>query len=278
MANRIGNSVSLMKASLNVLRLDKELMLFPIMSGIASVLVMASFIVPVVWTGAWEIVEGTQGGYVEMSIVFAMYVLLYTVTFYFNAALVGAALIRLDGGDPTVGDGLAIAAKRMGSILQYAVIAATVGMILRMISERGGLFAKIAAMIGGIAWTMATYLAVPVLVTKDISAIDAIKESAQVFKRTWGENLAGNYGLGWAMFLLFMAWSVGSVGVMIGLATVAPVAVLPVMLIAGAGYLFLMVLASALHGVYTAALYRYAMTGDAGVFDGQVVGNAFSPK
>lgn len=278
MANRIGNSVSLMKASLNVLKLDKELMLFPIMSGIASVLVMASFVVPVVWTGAWETLDTTQGGYAEMSIVFVMYVLLYTVTFYFNAALVGAALIRLDGGDPTVGDGLAIAAKRMGSILQYAVIAATVGMILKTISDRGGLFAKIAAMIGGVAWTMATYLAVPVLVTKDIGAIDAIKESSQVFKRTWGENLAGNYGLGWAIFLLVMFWSVGWIGAVVALASVAPMAVLPVVLIGGAGYVFLMVLASALHGVYTAALYRYAMTGDAGVFDGQVVGNAFSPK
>ena len=278
MANRIGNSVSLMRASFNVLKLDKELMLFPIMSGIASVLVMASFVVPVVMTGGGELLETTSGGYLELSIAFAMYVLLYTVTFYFNAALVGAALIRLDGGDPTVSDGLAIAAKRMGSILQYAVIAATVGMILKMISERGGIFASIAAMIGGVAWTMATYLAVPVLVTKDIGAIDAIKESAQVFKRTWGENLAGNYGLGWAIFLLVMFWSVAWIGTVVGLATVAPIAALPVVLIGGAGYVFLMVLASALHGVYTAALYRYAMTGDTGVFDSQVVGNAFSPK
>ena len=98
MANRIGNSVSLMRASFNVLKLDKELMLFPIMSGIASVLVMASFIVPVVFTGAWEVLEATSGGYVELSIIFAVYVLLYTVTFYFNAALVGAAAAAMATG------------------------------------------------------------------------------------------------------------------------------------------------------------------------------------
>jgi len=39
MAGRIGNSVALMKASVNVLKLDKELMVFPVMSGVASVLV-----------------------------------------------------------------------------------------------------------------------------------------------------------------------------------------------------------------------------------------------
>ena len=93
-----------------------------------------------------------------------------------------------------------------------------------------------------------------------------------------GENLAGNYGLGWAIFLLVMFWSVAWIGTVVGLGMVAPVAVLPVVLIGGAGYVFLMVLASALHGVYTAALYRFAMTGDTGVFDSQVVGNAFSPK
>lgn len=278
MANRIGNSVSLMRASLNVLKLDKELLLLPVMSGIASMLVMASFIVPVVWSGAWQVFDGTGGSYLEMSIVFALYVLLYTVTFYFNAALVGAALIRLDGGDPTVSDGLSIAAKRMGTILQYAVIAATVGMILKMISDRGGLFAKIAAMVGGVAWTMATYLAVPVLVTKDIGAIDAIKESSQIFKRTWGENLAGNYGLGWAMFLLFVLWTGGTIGLTVLAGSVAPVAVLPILAVGGAGYLFLMVLASALHGVYTAALYRFAMTGEAGVFESDVVTNAFRVK
>ena len=63
MANRIGNSVSLMRASFNVLKLDKELMLFPIMSGIASVLVMASFVVPVVMTGGGEFLESGSGGY-----------------------------------------------------------------------------------------------------------------------------------------------------------------------------------------------------------------------
>jgi len=278
MANRVGNSVALMKASLNVLKLDKELMVFPVMSGIASALVIASFVAPVVATGAWQIFEGGSGGYLEMSIMFAMYVVLYTVTFFFNAALVGAALIRLDGGDPTVSDGLAIASKRMGSILGYAVIAATVGMVLRMISERGGMFAKIASMFAGVAWTLATYLAVPVLVTKNIGPIDAIKESAQIFKRTWGENMVGNMGLTWAMFFLYFAWTAAFVGLSVLAGTVAPVAVLPIVGVGFVGYIFLAIMGSALGGIYTAALYRYAMTGDTGMFDANLIGNAFRTK
>ncbi len=278
MAGSVGNSVALMKASMNVLKLDKELMVFPVMSGIASVLVMASFVTPIFLTGAGGVFESGDSSYLAMSVMFLFYVVQYTVIFFFNSALVGAALIRLDGGDPTVSDGLAIASKRMGSILGYAVIAATVGMILRMISERGGIFAKIAAGLMGMAWTLVTYMVVPVLVTKDIGPIDAIKESGAIFKRTWGEQVTGNFGLSWAMFFAFLAWTavLGAVGYVS--VAIAPVAIIPVIGVGLVGYVFLGLLGSALGGIYTAALYRYAMTGDTGYFDAQIMGNAFRPK
>lgn len=279
MAGSIGNSMTLMKASMNVLKLDKELLVFPVMSGVACVLVMASFAAPIFASGAGEVFANADSSYLAMAVMFLFYVVQYAVIFFFNSALVGAALIRLDGGNPTVSDGLAIASKRMGSILGYAMIAATVGMILRMISERGGLFAKIAAMIGGVAWTMATYLAVPVLVTKNIGALDAIKESAQIFRRTWGEQISGNFGLSWAMVLLFLGWTGLSFAVgWVAVTLVSPTAALPVVGIGVMGYVFIGLLGSALKGIYTAALYRYAMTGDAGSFDAQIVGNAFGAK
>ncbi|MDH3272308.1 MAG: DUF6159 family protein [Gemmatimonadota bacterium] len=278
MAGSISNSMALMKASVNVLKLDKELMIFPVMSGIASILVVASFVAPIAVTGAGEVFVDGQAGYLAMSVMFLFYVVQYTVIFFFNSALVGAALIRLDGGDPTVSDGLAIASKRMGSILGYAVMAATVGMVLKMISERGGIFAKIATAIAGMAWTLATYLAVPVLVTKDIGPIDAVKESAAIFKRTWGEQVTGNFGLSWAIFLAFLGWGALSFGVGWAAAMISPVALLPVIGVAIVGFLLLALMGSALSGIYTAALYRYAMTGDTGTFDARIMGNAFRPK
>ena len=279
MAGRLSNSLTLVKASVNVLRLDKELMVFPFMSGIATLLVGASFVAPIAMTGAWEIFDDNgQLSYLAMSIVFLFYVVQYAVIFFFNAALVGAALIRLDGGDPTVSDGLAIASKRMGSILGYAVIAATVGMILRMISERSGILGRIVVGLVGMAWTLATYLTVPVLVTKDIGPIDAVKESAMVFKRTWGEQVVGNFGMGWAIFLMMLAWTIVSGALFYLTATVMTAAVLPVIGIAVLGYVFLGLLGSALNGIYTAALYRYAMTGEVGNFDAQIMGSAFRSK
>jgi hypothetical protein len=279
MAGKMGNSFALMKASMNVLKLDKELMLFPVMSGIASVLVMASFAAPIFITGGGGIFEGGDAGYLEMSVMFLFYVVQYTVIFFFNSALIGAALIRLDGGDPTVSDGLAIASKRMGSILGYAVIAATVGMVLRMISQRGGIFAKIAASFAGMAWTLTTYLVVPVLVTKDIGPIDAIKESAAIFKRTWGEQVVGNFGLSGAVFLMMLAWTAVSFGIgFVGASLFGGFGVLAAVGIGIVGYVFLALIASALQGIYQAALYRYAMTGDTGIFDAQIMGSAFRQK
>mgnify|MGYP006969383255 CR=1 FL=1 len=278
MAGSIGNSVALMKASMNVLKLDKELLIFPVMSGIASVLVMASFIAPLALTNGWAVFEQGGGDYLAMTVMFLFYVVQYTVIFFFNSALVGAALIRLDGGDPTVSDGLAIASKRMGAILGYAVLSATVGMVLRMISERGGIFAKIAAAVAGMAWTLATYLAVPVLVTKDVGPIDAVKESAAIFKRTWGEQVAANFGLSWAMFFAFVGWTGVVVAAVYISSMIGAVAVIPALVVGVSGYVFLALLGSALGGIYTAALYRYAMTGDTGEFQADILGNAFRTK
>ena len=279
MAGSFSNSFALVKASVNVLKMDKELMVFPLLSGIAAVLVTASFVAPLAVTGGWEIfAEGESASYLSYALGFLFYLAQYTVIFFFNAALVGAALIRLDGGDPTVSDGLAIASKRMGAILGYAAIAATVGMVLRFISERTGFLGRMAVGLVGMGWTLATYLTVPVLVTKDLGPIDAVKESAGLFRKTWGEQVVGNFGLGWAIMLMAISWTIVGVGLMATVGSVVGAAVGPILICWVLGYIFLALLSSALKGVYTAALYRYAITGEAGYFDPHIMGNAFRPK
>ena len=92
---------------------------------------------------------------------------------YANSALVGAALIRLRGGDPTVSDGLRIASSHLGSIIGYAAISATVGLILRWLQDRGSL-GVLASSLFGLAWSLATFLAVPVLVSENLGPMDSI--------------------------------------------------------------------------------------------------------
>ncbi len=205
MFTRFSRSWELIKASGAVLRQDKELLLFPFFSAIATLLVSASFIVPLILTGAFErsIAPGDETAY--MVFVFLFYLVQYSIIFFFNSALVGAAMIRLDGGDPTVRDGLRIARGRLVQILGYAAIAATVGLILRIIEERAGFIGRWIAGLIGLAFTVATFLTVPILVSRDIGPVEAVKESAALLKKTWGENIIGNAGMGLVFFLFYLA-------------------------------------------------------------------------
>lgn len=281
---RLERSMALARASWSVLQQDRELLVFPVLSGIASIAVALTFLVPVIMFGVFQ--AGADGaavnfGPVSMVGTFLFYLVQYSVIFFFNSALVGAAMIRLEGGDPTVSDGLRIAFDRIGAILEYAALAATVGMVLRFIQERAGFLGKLLAGVAGIGWTLATYLAVPVLVHQRLGPIDVVKESAALFRKTWGEQMVGQGGIGLVVGLV--AFGTGAVGVGLTVATgmlgFPPFAVLGMVALTATSLLGVAVVGSAMKGIYSAALYRYATAGEAGgAFQGELLSGAFRPK
>ncbi len=283
MFERWTRSWLLVKASARVLLLDRQLLVFPLISSLAAIVVAACFILPVFGLG---MLDGlSEHGYdhqspVLYSVGFLFYVCMYFVIFFFNAALVGAVMIRFDGGTPTVGDGLRIASSKIGTILGYAVIAATVGMILRIIQERVGFVGKIIAGLLGAGWTIATYLVVPVLVARDVGPFDAVKESATLLKQTWGENVVGRGGIGAAFFLVHLVLIACGLGIIFVAAmsgSVALIAIAAVVVVLA--FMFSALVHAALSGIYSAALYRYA-AGGAGSngFDSEAMQMAFAPK
>jgi hypothetical protein len=278
---RWGRSWQLVKLCWGVLGQDKELVVFPIVSAIAVVIVTATFIVPGFFTGYWDSFAG-QDGSIPVSawlLLILFYLVQYLVIIFFNAALVSAAMVRLKGGDPTLGDGLRGAWSHIGAILGWAAIAATVGLILQLLRSRGGIGGAIVAALGGLAWNIITFLVVPVLVVEGVGPVQAIKRSGSLLKKTWGEQVIGNAGIG--LIFGLGAFLVGVVGVALGVfiisagATWAGVAVLVVTIVAVA---ILVMLGSTLHGIYSAALYQYAVDGDTGVFTAEVMEGAFRPK
>ncbi len=276
MLAKIGNGWSLIKASASVLRQDKELLLFPVLSGTALVVVSLSFALPFFFVG--NLAAGASvGAYV---VGFAFYLVQYFVIIFFNAALVGAAMIRLDGGDPTVMDGLRIAWRRIGAILGYAAIAATVGLLLQTARERAGWIGRLAIGMVGMAWNLATFLVVPVLVVREIGPIDAIKESANVLRRTWGEQVAGNVGISLVFGLIYLVLGLVALPfVLLAAQTGQPLVIGGVVVAAVLVGLLLAAIQAGLSGIYAAALYRFASTGDAGnTFDSQQMRQAFLPK
>ena len=91
------------------------------------------------------------------------YVVAYLITLFFNTALVGAALMRMEGQNPRLRDGLRIAWSRAGRIVGYACIAATVGLLLRSLEDRVGWIGQLVVKLIGVGWALATFLVVPVM-------------------------------------------------------------------------------------------------------------------
>lgn len=277
---RFARSWELVKASVAVLRADHRLLVFPLLAGVCTMIVSASFLGPLALGGVLDRFDDARQPWWMAPIVFLFYLVQYFVIFFFNSALVAAARIRLDGGRPTVRDGFRIAASRWTQIFGYALIAATVGMILRAIEERAGFIGRWISALLGVTWTMATFLVVPVLVSGNLGPVDAVKQSAELLKRTWGENLVGNVGIGLVCGLAIVAWVIVSAG-LVALATSAQsiAAVIAAAAIGIIGLVTLSLVQSALQGVYAAALHRYAQTGDAGIgFERALLADAFKLK
>lgn len=255
---QFGRSWDLLKACFGVLRDDKELLLFPALSGLVSLAVIAMFAVPLMLGRLFE--HGL--GPFNMALVFGFYLCQAMVIHYFNAALVGAAQIRLDGGNPTLGDGLRLANAHALPILGFAAISATVGLLLRRGKRRRrGLESAVTAA-AGMAWQVATLLVIPVLLSRKIGPIEAIVESGKLLKRTWGENLIGTVGI-WAGYkAAFTALLLASVAAVFFAFRASPALAAAVAGLCAAAMVLLVIVKSAVSAVYTAVLYRYAVSGE----------------
>ena len=261
---RIGRSWELVKQSFAILRSDKELMLLPVASAISCLLVSA-----VILGGGWLAIAPQVASAVAANVhwrpsaplllvgLFLFYLANYFVIVFFNVALVGIAANRLGGGAWTLGDGLNLAWERKGKVLQWALLAATVGIILRMLEERMGWVGRLVVRLIGVAWTLACYFVVPVLAFEDLAPVDALKRSARLFRDNWGEQVVGGFSFGLIFFLLALpGLGIWLLGMMVaGAAGFAVGGVLMVLY-----FLLLSVVSSATQGIFMAALYRYAST------------------
>lgn len=281
MFNSFANSWSLIKSSAKILEADRELLVFPIISSICVMLLSAVFFVPMLLVGYFGRVANQGLQIVDYLILFLFYLIQYLIIFFSNTALAGATLIRIRGGDPTIRDGLKIAFDRFVPIFFYALIASTVGMLLSLIKEKGGAISKIVVSLIGFVWNIATFLVVPILAVEDVGPIEAIKRSAAYLKKTWGEQLVGNFSIGLVFSLLILALF-GIAGIVVALmvnAGAQPWAYLAVAAVLIIFVLGVSLVNSTLTGIYTAAVYQYASTGDAGhFFEENVIKDAFHQK
>ena len=282
---RFSRSWDLVGESFSILWADKQLMLFPVLSGASCAVVTlllaasgAAIFLPAIREAGITPQNFQHSGKSPefMAAMFVFYLANYFVIVFFNVALVGVANSRLTGGNWTFDQGLQLAWRRKWIILQWAFVAATVGLALRMLSERAGFIGRIVIGVIGIAWNLACYFVVPVLAFEDLSPGAAIYRSSELFRETWGEKVVGGFSLGAVFFVLmlpgFALWFAatrlwGQSGMVIGGAVMALY------------FLVLSVMSSAVQGIFNVALYRYAL--DQAVppgFSKELIQSAWTPK
>lgn len=282
MFDRMANGWELTKASLRVLRMDKELLVFPMVSSICCLLVLASFVVPL-WNSQYMaiVVDDHQAPHdpLAYAIAFAFYFVNYFVIVFFNSALVACAIIRFKGGDPTLADGFRAATNRLPQILAWSLVSATVGVLLRAVESRAEKVGQIISAILGGAWSIATYFVVPVLVVERVDPITAVKRSLSVLRQTWGESLTANFGIGLVTFLAMLLFGVVPVvGGAFALAASVPLGA-GLIALGIVGFLAVGLVSSTLDSILLAALYLYAAEGQVPQhFDKALFEGAFARK
>lgn len=254
--DRLSNGWKISMNSFKILSANKQLIIFPILSGIALLLLISSFFTAIYAASGWNFnnLQDTSP-VINYMVVFIFYVINYFIVVFFNMALVHCTHLYFKGEEVTVRKGLQFSMSRIGVIFSWALFAGTVGTILKAIQENSGALGRIITGIIGIVWSVTTFFVVPVIAYEQLGPIDAFKRSSQLMKEKWGESLGATFSFGiiqlLAMFLLAIPlYIVGSLAhPLLGV------------ILAVAGAFFVLSVMSAAHTIFVSAVY-HDITGD----------------
>jgi hypothetical protein len=254
----------MVKASWGVLRSDRQLLVIPTASAIVSIILLLALLVAWVWSGGPDRLEAEGFGLVDAVLLFVYYLVATAVVVFFNAALVGAAAVRLDGGQSAVRQGFRAAVAHLPAIIGWSLITATVGLVLKALADRAGALGAVTSIVGSVAWTIVTFLVLPILVIEGVGPVTALRRSAELLRGTWGEQVAGTASIGLVMGAITLGVILigGAItflvadasGTLVAIALTATVLVVIVVAL----------LSSALSGIFNVALYRYASGQESG--------------
>jgi hypothetical protein len=278
---RIASGWALTKQSWAVLKNDRSLVIFPILSTIFAVIAVAAIMVPAAFLTGTHVngtLEQNNPMYGVAAIV-AIYVSTF-VTIFFNVALAACAARSLRGEDTKVGEGLSAAMRRIGPIIGWTLVAGTVGLILRILEERFPIAGKIAVWIAGAAWAVATFFVIPVIALEGTGPVRSLKRSVAVVRAKWGEGATGQAAIsavtGLIVFAVVLGGGAGAYALFsVGLTPVA----IAVGAIAVAAVIVVAIISSALNSIFRVAVYQYAATGQVPAsFDSGLVQSAFGAR
>lgn len=270
---KLSNGWNISLNSFKVLRENRQLIVFPILSGISMILLTLSFIVAILAAAGWD-----AGGISQHSTpasyagVFLFYMLNYFIVIFFNTALIHCATLYFRGEKPTIKAGLAFSVSQLRSILTWSLFAATIGFILRLLQENLGSVGRVITGLIGIVWNIATFFAVPVMLYEQTGPIATVKRSAQIMKQKWGERI----GAGFSFTIIYLLAMFLVCGILFGLGLIINPVVGCVLGVVGA--LTVIAVLSASQTIFVSAMY-HNVTGDpVKHFEQQFIDNLFEAK
>lgn len=271
---RVSNGWAMAKTSFDTIQKNPSLLLFPVFSMISLVLVLATFAGGSFFLFGDQIralIDDEQTGKIAgIGITFLYYLINYFIIIYFNSALIYCAAKILNGEETSPSEGFSFANSKINKILGWSVLAATVGTLLQLLHNTGKIGQFISSLFG-IAWSVLTFFAVPVLIFEDKSVIDTVKESGRLMKQKWGESMTANLSFGVFHILgIILAIAVGVL-----LSSVSPI--LGIMLGIVIALLVSTIIATA-QTVFVAAMYNHVTGMPVGQFDDRTLDSMFIQK
>jgi hypothetical protein len=205
---RLSNGWKIAMSSFQVLKENKQLVVFPILSGISVIILSGLFTVGILASIGWDMDNLNTEGFTHYLLAFGFYLINYFVVVFFNMALIHCTRLYFHGEEVTIEKGLRFSMSRLGVIFAWAVFAATVGTILKAIQENSGIIGKIITGVIGVVWNIAVFFVVPVIAYEGLGPVAAFKRSSQLMRQKWGESLAGTFSLGLISFLGILVVSI----------------------------------------------------------------------
>lgn len=245
--------------SWGVLRSDRTLAAFPVLSGAAVLFLAAAFWIPT----ALLFRDGTS---IPGVLVGALG--LYATTFaavYFSVALTHGAAQVLDGGDATVAGCLAAANARIPQIAGWAGVLASINIVVQALEQQVQGIGRLLLSGLSVAWSLATFMAIPVITLEGTGPWESVQRSAGLFRDRWGEQVSGQASIGFAVFLVVFLPAVLLIVLGVWMASAATAAIgIPVVALGVALLLIGAVVSTCLSRIFAVALYRFAVRGEAG--------------
>ena len=248
---------TLVKAAWSALRADKELLSLPIVGGVASLLGLLPLLVITIVMNAGSENDNSNPSGIIVAVAIVSAFLVAIITTFFAVALAAGAHERMNGGNPTMKSAMAVAWKRKKGVIGWALLATTVGLVLQAIKDKVKGGGAIIAMLGDLAWAVASFFAIPIIAANDVGPIEALKLSTSTMKKRWSSAARvqlrlGLYGLGLALLMVAGLFLVAMVAKVSTVLAVVVGVVLALVLLAA------MLVLNAVTSYARVALYRYA--------------------